>query len=58
MMPAIDKFFVEVMVMVDDPAVRQNRLGLLQRVAALADGVADLSKLEAVLIRPGFAARR
>ena len=46
MMPAINKFFVEVMVMVDDPAVRQNRLGLLQGVAALADGVADLSKLE------------
>jgi glycyl-tRNA synthetase len=46
MMPAINKFFVEVMVMVDDPAVRQNRLGLLQQVAALADGVADLSKLE------------
>ncbi len=46
MMPAINKFFVEVMVMVEDPAVRQNRLGLLQQVAALANGVADLSKLE------------
>ncbi len=46
MMPSIDKFFVEVMVMVDDPAVRQNRLGLLQGVASLAEGVADLSKLE------------
>ncbi len=46
MMPAINKFFVEVMVMVEEPAVRQNRLGLLQQVAALADGVADLSKLE------------
>jgi len=46
LMPFIDKFFVEVMVMVDDPAVRQNRLGLLQGVAALAEGVADLSKLE------------
>ena len=46
MMPAINKFFVEVMVMVEDPAVRQNRLGLLQKVTALANGVADLSKLE------------
>ena len=45
-MPAINKFFVEVMVMVEDSAARQNRLGLLQQVAALADGVADLSKLE------------
>jgi len=34
------------MVMVEDPAVRQNRLGLLQKVTALANGVADLSKLE------------
>jgi glycyl-tRNA synthetase len=32
--------------MAEEPAVRQNRLGLLQRIAALADGVADLSKLE------------
>jgi glycyl-tRNA synthetase beta subunit len=26
--------------------VKQNRLGLLQRIASLAVGVADLSKLE------------
>ena len=30
----------------EDEGVRRNRLGLLQRIAALADGVADLSKLE------------
>ncbi len=46
LIPFINKFFVDVLVMVDDPAVRQNRLGLLQRIAALADGVADLSRLE------------
>ena len=46
LIPAVDQFFDAVMVMAEDPAVRQNRLGLLQRIAALADGVADLSKLE------------
>lgn len=46
MIPAIDKFFEDVLVMDDDEKVRDNRLGLLQRIAALADGVADLSKLE------------
>ncbi|MCW5874631.1 MAG: glycine--tRNA ligase subunit beta [Anaerolineales bacterium] len=46
MIPAINTFFDKVMVMSEDAAVRRNRLGLLQRVAALAHGVADLSKLE------------
>lgn len=46
MMPAITTFFEKVMVMAEDPAVRNNRLGLVQRIAALADGVADFSKLE------------
>jgi glycyl-tRNA synthetase len=44
--PAIDRFFDEVMVMAEDQALRENRLGLLQRVVRLAEGVADLSKLE------------
>ncbi|HJZ11490.1 MAG TPA: DALR anticodon-binding domain-containing protein, partial [Acidobacteriota bacterium] len=44
--PAITKFFEDVMVMDEDPRVRENRLGLLQKIAALAKGVADLSKLE------------
>jgi glycyl-tRNA synthetase beta subunit len=44
--PAIDRFFEEVMVMAEDQALRENRLGLLQRVVRLAEGVADLSKLE------------
>jgi glycyl-tRNA synthetase len=46
MIPAINRFFDKVLVMAEEPALRQNRLGLLQRVAALADGVADMSKLE------------
>jgi glycyl-tRNA synthetase len=46
MIPAINRFFDQVLVMVEEPSVRQNRLALLQRVAALADGVADLSRLE------------
>lgn len=44
--PAINSFFETVLVMAEDAAVRANRLGLLQRVAALAAGVADFSKLE------------
>jgi glycyl-tRNA synthetase beta subunit len=32
--------------MSEDQLQRQNRLGLLQRIAALADEVADMSKLE------------
>jgi glycyl-tRNA synthetase len=46
MIPAVKKFFDDVLVMVEEEKVRQNRLGLLQRIAALADGVADMAKLE------------
>jgi glycyl-tRNA synthetase len=46
MIPVINRFFESVMVMAEDPAVRQNRLGLLQQVAALAEQTADLSYLE------------
>jgi glycyl-tRNA synthetase len=46
LIPAINLFFTDVLVMAEDPAVRSNRLGLLQRIATLADGVADLSALE------------
>jgi len=46
MIPAIDRFFEEVMVMAEDRALRENRLALLQRVVRLASGVADFSKLE------------
>lgn len=43
----IDAFFVQVMVMVDDIPVRNNRLALLKAITALAAGVADLSKIVA-----------
>ncbi|HET9046706.1 MAG TPA: glycine--tRNA ligase subunit beta [Casimicrobiaceae bacterium] len=43
--PAVDRFFDDVMVMADDPAVRANRLALLRGVAATMNRVADISKL-------------
>ncbi len=46
MIPAVNAFFEKVMVMAEEQTARENRLGLLQRIAALASGVADLSKLE------------
>jgi glycyl-tRNA synthetase beta subunit len=46
LIPAINRFFDTVLVMAEDPRLRQNRLGLLQRIARMAAGVADLSKLE------------
>jgi glycyl-tRNA synthetase len=42
----INQFFEAVLVMADDPVLRANRLGLLQIVAGLAEGVADFSRLE------------
>ncbi len=46
MIPAVNAFFDSVLVMAEQPQLRQNRLGLLQGIAALAHGVADLSRLE------------
>lgn len=46
MIPTINLFFDEVLVMTEDEEIRNNRLGLLQRIAALAHGTVDLSKLE------------
>jgi glycyl-tRNA synthetase beta chain len=43
--PVVDRYFDEVMVMADDPAVRANRLALLNGVADTMNRVADLSKL-------------
>jgi glycyl-tRNA synthetase beta chain len=45
--PAVDRFFDEVMVMADDPAVRANRLALLRGVARTMNRVADISRLAA-----------
>jgi glycyl-tRNA synthetase len=46
MIPAINHFFDTVLVMTEDEILRLNRLGLLQRISALAHGVADMSRLE------------
>jgi glycyl-tRNA synthetase len=46
LIPLINRFFDEVLVMAEDSRLRENRLGLVQRIAALASGVADMSKLE------------
>ncbi|HEX7541329.1 MAG TPA: glycine--tRNA ligase subunit beta, partial [Anaerolineales bacterium] len=46
LIPAINTFFDKVLVMAEAKSVQENRLGLLQRIASLADGIADLSKLE------------
>ena len=44
--PSINIFFDKVLVMAEEKAIRENRLGLLQQIAAFADSVADMSKLE------------
>jgi glycyl-tRNA synthetase beta chain len=43
----VDAFFDGVMVMAEDLAVRQNRLALLNQLAQLMNGVADISRLSA-----------
>ncbi|MGD2148452.1 MAG: glycine--tRNA ligase subunit beta, partial [Anaerolineae bacterium] len=45
----IDRYFAResgVLVMAEDDAIRENRLAQLQHIAALADGIVDLSRLE------------
>ncbi|MCA9922269.1 MAG: hypothetical protein KC421_07850, partial [Anaerolineales bacterium] len=46
MVPAITRFFDEVLVMDEDTAVRNNRLALLQHIAAIPTELADLTQLE------------
>jgi glycyl-tRNA synthetase beta chain len=41
----VDRFFDDVMVMADDPALRANRLALLRELSAAMNQVADISKL-------------
>lgn len=43
--PSVDRFFDAVMVMAEDPAVRNNRLALLARLRKLFLHTADLSRL-------------
>ena len=44
--PAVNEFFDKVLIMAEDGKLQENRLGLLQGIGALGNGVADLSKLE------------
>ena len=46
LLPAITTFFIDVLVMDEDMAVRNNRLALLQHITSLPKGIADLSYLE------------
>ena len=46
MAPAVTAFFDNVLVHTDDMALRSNRIALLQRVADMQTGRADLSQLE------------
>ncbi len=43
----VDRFFDEVMVLVDDPALRANRLALLANLRAMMNRVADIALLAA-----------
>ena len=42
---AVDEFFNQVMVMAEDPAIRENRLALLKQLGSLMNQVADISRL-------------
>lgn len=44
--PAVDRFFDEVLVLAEDPAVRANRLALLVRLDALFSEAGDLGEIE------------
>ena len=43
--PVIDRYFEKVMVMVDDEAVRNNRLAMLKWVSGVLSMVIDLSTI-------------
>jgi len=47
--PAVARFFDDVLVMAEDPALRANRLGLMRRVASLFADLADFRKIQAEL---------
>jgi glycyl-tRNA synthetase len=46
MVAPITAFFDDVLVMAEDEALRENRLALLQRIAALTEGIVDLTRVE------------
>ncbi len=51
--PAVARFFDDVLVMAEEPALRANRLGLMRRVAALFADLADFRKIQAELPQEG-----
>jgi glycyl-tRNA synthetase len=46
LVPYINVFFDTVLVMAEEPELRAARLALVQQIAALPDGIADLSRLQ------------
>ena len=46
MIPAINRFFDDVLVMHEDRVLRENRLGLLQDIWDLSRGIVDVTRLE------------
>jgi len=55
--PSVDRFFDDVLVMAEEPALRANRLALVKRVADLFADVADFRKIQ-VEQAPGSAPAR
>jgi glycyl-tRNA synthetase beta chain len=45
MAPELEQFFREVMVMVDDEAVRKNRMSLLRKIGSSVEKIADVTKI-------------
>ena len=43
--PELEAFFKEVMVMVDDPAIRANRMSLLRKIGSAAGRIGDVTKI-------------
>jgi glycyl-tRNA synthetase beta chain len=43
--PAVDKFFTDVFVMVDDPALKTARLSLMKRLEQVILSLADISEI-------------
>ena len=43
--PTVDRFFDDVLVMVEDAAIRENRLGLLAETASLFSRIADFRQI-------------
>ncbi len=44
--PLLDRFFAEVLVMAEDPSLRERRLALLRRLIDLFDSVADIAEIQ------------